>query len=271
MRCCLMSEPCPLPSCPAVPAKPWAATVSDGCPCTEEFSSNVDYDEDCTEQWRRLHRTMKKSFMYYPPQQTTYSLSPAPFSANLPPEELGEGRVVIGASLSISLYLSFSLFLILFFSSLFFAPTPSASRIPHPKQFHRTFITIWLWLQASSEVSTHTWKPDTLLSKQRVHQSFYQDSPFWLPIAAKTTPKTHRLNVAARIYYLCHSSLGWLGSASWFLFSTWHQLALPSSGGWHFQDHLLSWMAVGAASLLGAELEWPSSPLCGLSTCLVFL
>lgn len=201
----------------------------------------------------------------------TSSLSPAPFSANLPPEGLGEGGVMIGASLplshSIYLFLDFSFF----FSSLFFAPTPSPSRISHPKQFHQTFITIWLWLQASSEFSTHTWKLDTLLSKQRVHQSVYQDSLFWLPIAAKTAPQTPWLNVATSICYLCHSSLGWLGSVRWFLYSPWCQLALPSSGEWHIQDHLLTLMAVGATSLLGTELEWPSSPLCGLSICLVLL
>ena len=136
------------------------------------------------------------------------TLSPAPFSANLPPEGLEEGRVVIGASLSISLYLSFSWFLILFSSSLFFAPTPP-SRISHPKQFHQTFFTIWLQLQASSEFSTRKWKLDTA-QQTKVHQSFYQDSLFWLPIAVKTTPKTPWLKVATSVYYLCHSSLGWL-------------------------------------------------------------
>ena len=63
---------------------------------------------------------MKKNFMYYPPQQTTYSLSPAPFSANLPPEELGEGGVVIGASLSHSIYLF--LYFSFSFSLLFSLP-----------------------------------------------------------------------------------------------------------------------------------------------------
>lgn len=234
--------------------------MSDGCPCTEELSSNVDYDEDCIEQWRRALRITHHSkwpilFLQHPSLLTCRQRSWGRVGWWLEP---------LYHCIYLFLYFSFSF-------SLFFAPTPSPSRIPHPKQFNRIFITIWFWLQANSEVSTHTLKLDTLLSKQRVHQSFYQDSPFSLPIAAKTTPKTHWLNIAAHIYYLCHSSLGWLGSASWFLFSTWHQLALPSSGGWHFQDHLLAWMAVGAASLLGAELEWPSSPLCGLSTCLVFL
>ena len=114
MRCCLMSEPCPLPSCPAVPAKPWAATVSDGCPCTEEFSSNVDYDEDCTEQWRRLHRTMKKSFMYYP-----HSKRPILFLQHLSLltcHQRSWGRV--GWWLE-PLYLSHSIYLFLYFSFSF--------------------------------------------------------------------------------------------------------------------------------------------------------
>lgn len=193
------------------------------------------------------------------------TLSPFSFSASLGVGEVGWWLELLSL-LSHSIYLfliSHSLFLFAFLPLLLLPPGSLT-----PSNFIQTF-SLPHMTSAPSQLLNFpiTHENLTLLSKQRSTSHFYQDSLFWLPIAAKTTPKT-----------LKHCGNKHLLSLSWFLWvwlggsSTQHGVSWPYL---HQEDDISKTiyspeMTVGAASLLGAELEWPSLSLCS-STCLVFL
>lgn len=117
------------------------------------------------------------------------TLSPAPFSANLPPEGLGEGRVVIGASLSLShsiyLFLDFSFSFSLRFS-LPLLLLPPGSLTPS------NFIKLSLPYDFRSKPALNfplAHENLTLLSKQRSTSHFIRTPYFDCLLLQKPPPK----------------------------------------------------------------------------------
>lgn len=134
------------------------------------------------------------------------------------------------------------------------------SKIFHPKQLHQNFTSmqwadsqIWILHQHMQSRSTaqHAKGPIILLAST-ILVSYC--------CIKKKNPQIYWLSITISIY-LFHG----LGLAGVSLVVPLSHLVWQSSGG-----SVITWLAVGAGSLLGAELDKLRPPPCGLSTCLGF-
>lgn len=209
-------------------------------------------------------------------------LSPTPFSANLPWERVGRGSGSLSFSLSLFLYLSIYLslpinhlssstfpFLFLFIHSQLLDSLPSKTF--YPKQLRQSFTTIWLWLSASCEFYTNTCKLDPLLSKGSCFVLFlsWPTICVWFFYCCIKRPPPNLLPNVTKTLIIFFM----VGCAEPGGFSAPHGVSWCDShrgAGLRCPRRCARKVGSWCCSLLWAELDKPSSPARGLSTCLGF-